>query len=69
MKFLKFMMLLKLIILTLLFSASVTAAQWKLSHEVEVGKFKKLCIYKPINGGDPEMKVEQKKGVRCRLYI
>jgi hypothetical protein len=52
-----------------LFSSHVFAAQWKLSHEVEAGNFKKLCVYTALNGSREIMEVEVERGQVCRIYI
>ena len=62
----------KLTVLTaliVLFSSYVFAAQWKLSHEVEAGNFKKLCVYTALNGSSEIMEIEVDRGQVCRIYI
>lgn len=63
------MKLIKLVFFTLLFSSNAFSAQWKLSHEVESGKFNKLCVYAAMNGSAEVMTVEKAKGEICRIYI
>ena len=55
--------------LVILFSSYVFAAQWKLSHEVEAGNFKKLCVYTALNGSSETMQIEVDRGQVCRIYI
>jgi hypothetical protein len=52
-----------------LFSGAVFAAQWKLSHEVEAGNFKKLCVYTSLSGSREMMEIEVDRGQVCKIYI
>jgi len=45
---------------------TVEASQWKLSHEVELSKTRKLCVY--IKDGSTKS-IEQAKNQYCRTYL
>lgn len=58
----------KLILSMLLLIPSLTiAAEWKLSHEVQTEKHRKVCVYINSNG---EMKsIDQASSVYCRSFL
>lgn len=54
-------------LLALAFSSQTLAAQWKLSHEVEISDTRKVCVYTDKAGNTKQ--VEQAKTQYCRTYI
>ena len=57
----------KLILSMLLLIPSLTiAAEWKISHEIQTEKYRKVCIY--INKAGELKSVEQAKSQYCRTY-
>lgn len=58
----------KLILSMLLLIPSLTiAAEWKISHEIQTEKHRKVCVY--INSNGDMKSVESASSVYCRTYL